>query len=120
MIRVDVRERPIETDRPFVERDQCAHVKCVHLGNAHRHRFASTFVECRARSAEKSLQIIAAGNSLFYFEPSSTSIFTHLNEGDEKIQNTVAQLLHISVLIGRAFVSVNRDALMDDISVEIL
>ena len=47
------------------------------------------------------------------------SILAHFDEGHEKIQHPVTQLLHVSMLIGRAFIPVNGDALMNDLAIEI-
>ena len=65
------------------------------------------------------MQIITAGNAVLHFESRAITILRHFNERQEKIQNAVAQLLHVSVLIGRSFVSVNGDALIHSLAVEI-
>ena len=69
MIGVDVHERAVKPDRAFIERDQRADVKRIHLRDADRDRFALAFVKRRARPAQESLQIIAAGHALLDFEP---------------------------------------------------
>ena len=43
----------------------------------------------------------------------------HFDKSNKEIVHSVAQLLDIRVLIGRALVAVNRDALIDDLSIEI-
>ena len=85
-----------------------------------RDRFALVLVERRAGAAEKSLQIIAARHAFLDFESLRRAIFPHLDEGGEEIRHAIAQLLHVGVLVGRALVAVNRDALVDDFAVEIL
>ena len=47
------------------------------------------------------------------------SILLHFNEGHEKIQDAVAQLLHVRMLIGRALVAVNRNALVHNLSIKV-
>jgi len=73
-----------------------------------------------AGSAQKSVQIIPAGEIACYFYRRGRAVLLHFNEGDEKIQNTIAQLLHIGMLISRAFVAINRDSLMHNFAVAIL
>ncbi len=56
--------------------------------------------------------------------PGSTSmlwaaVLTDLDEGDEEVVDAFAQLLHVGVLIGGAFVAVDGDALSDVVAVEI-
>jgi hypothetical protein len=58
------------------------------------------------------VQIVPGGNSRLDFSASLAGIFVHLYKSDEKIENPVSQLLHIGMLIGRALVSVNGDALI--------
>ena len=47
------------------------------------------------------------------------AIFRYFNKCDKEIQDAVAQLLYVSVLISRSFVSVNGDPLIDGFAVEI-
>src|SRR6476659_5190259 len=104
----------------FVERDQRSDVKSINLRNAERDRVAPVLVERGPGAAEEPLQVIAARHALFDFEATARAILSHLDERDEEIRNAIAQLLDVGVLIGRAFVAVNRDALMHDIPGEIL
>ena len=53
-----------------------------------------------------------------HLEPLSSPVLAHLDEGDEEIQNAVAQLLHIRMLIGRPLVAINGDALVDNIPLD--
>src|SRR5437762_1628299 len=101
MISVNVYQRSIEADCAFVKRDQLADGECIGFRNTYRDRFASFFIKRRARSAEKSMQIIAAGNVTLHFErggrlprrsltasPARTgggSIFRDLDECDKEI-----------------------------------
>ena len=117
MISVDVNERAIESNRAFVKRDQGADVERTCAGNAYRDRFASFFVKRGARSAQKSMQIIAAGYFGFDLERGTISIFRDFNECDKKIQDAVAQLLHVGVLIGRSLVSINCDSLIHSLAI---
>src|SRR5437870_11662796 len=129
MISVDVNERPVEADRALIERDQRSDVKCIRLRNAHRNRFTSFLIKRRARSAKKAVEIIAAGNSVFHLERGGClprrslggggAIFRYFNKCDKEIQDAVAQLLYVSVLISRSFVSVNGDPLIDGFAVEL-
>src|SRR5205823_3943903 len=92
----------------------------VDFRNADSDRFASALIERGTCPAQKSVKIIATGHPILYFKRRAISIFTHLDEGNKKIQNAVAQLLHIGMLVGRAFVAINGNALMNNFSIEIL
>src|SRR5262249_14293923 len=120
MIGVDVDQRAVKANRAFVERDQRADAERVRLWNAHRDRFASFFVKRGPRPAEKSVQIISAGYAGLNIEGRAVAILRDFNEGDKKIQDAVAQLLNVRVLVSRALVSVNRDSLINSFSIEVL
>src|SRR5205823_5381438 len=93
MISVDVDERSIETDRTLVQRNQRSNVEFVHFRDAHGDQFTSALIKSAACPAQESLKIIAAGDAVFHVKGHTMSIFANLDESDEKIQNTVAQLL---------------------------
>src|SRR5439155_3232192 len=120
IVGVDVNQRAVKAHCPLVQRDQCSEITRVHLENANRDGFAPTLVERASRPAQKPLKIIAACDAVLNFEPLTAPIFAHFDERDEKIQDAVAQLLNISVLIGRAFVAVNSNTLVHSLAIEVL
>ena len=103
-----------------IERDQCPDVKRVHFRNAHGDRFAPALIKRASCPAQKSLKVIPARNAILDFECRATSILAHFDESHEKVQHAIAQLLHVGVLIGRAFVPVNGDALMHGTAIEVI
>src|SRR5207253_9838738 len=100
--------------------NQRSNIECIHPRNAERDRVAPALVERSARSAQKTLQIIAARNAWLDFKFSRRAIVSHLDKGHKKIRHAITQLLHVSMLIGRAFVPIDRDALMHDAAIEVL
>src|SRR4030095_13678190 len=120
MVGVYVYERAVKPNGAFVECDQRADVKCVDLWNAERDGIAFALVERRAGAAEKSLQVISARHAFLDLEFFRYAIPLHLDEGRKKIRHSITQLLDVRMLIGRALVAVNRDALVNHIAVEIL
>src|SRR5688500_15125387 len=119
MIGVDVNEAGVESDGAFVKSDEEADIKSVHLGDGDGDRFPAALVEGGARSAQKSLEIIAARDAFLDFEPGAPAILFYLHERNEEIRDTVPQLLHVGVLIRRSLVAVHDDALLDDIALKI-
>ena len=53
------------------------------------------------------------------FDRVAAAALANFDEGGEEVVHAIAQLLHVGVLIGRAFVSVDRDALVDGLAIEI-
>jgi len=104
MVGVHVHERAVKPNRAFVERDQCTDVKCIDLWNAERDRIALAFVKRRARATKKSLQIIAARYASFDLKFFRGASFRTSIKVAKKIRHPIAQLLHIGMLVGRAFV----------------
>src|SRR2546421_347903 len=66
------------------------------------------------------MKVVPTCNFVFDFDRRAAPILVHLDKSHEKIQNTVTQLLHISMLVGRSLVAVNSNALMHDLALEIL
>src|SRR4051812_9237155 len=116
MVGIDVNQAGVESDRALVQPNQDANIKRSHFRDRNRDRFAAAVIESGTGSAQKPLQIIPARHSLFDLEPPRVPVLLHLNESDEEIQDAVAQLLDVCMLVGRTLVPVNRDALMDDVA----
>ena len=74
-------------------------------------------VQRGARPAQKAVQVIAARYARSTSNRDCRAIFAHLDEGDEEVGHAVAQLLHVGVLVGRALVAVDGDALVHDLAV---
>src|ERR1041384_4338575 len=65
------------------------------------------------------MKIISAGHARFHFESRTMPILVYFNESDEEVQYAVTQLLHVSMLIGRSLVAIDRDALMNNLAIEV-
>src|SRR4051812_26015557 len=100
MISIDVHERPVKADGPFIQGDQRADRKRVDVRHGDGDRFAAALVKRAAASSQKPLQIIAARYARFDLKSRGVSILSHFDESDKEIGDTVAQLLDIGVLIG--------------------
>src|SRR4051794_10073348 len=100
MIGIDVHERPVKADGPFIQGDERADRKRVHVRHGDGDRFAATLVKRAAASAQKTLEIIAARYARFHLKSRRMPILSHFDESDKEIGDTVAQLLDIGVLIG--------------------
>ena len=120
MIGVDIDERSVESNGPLIKRDQRTNIKRIHFRNGDRDRVTPVFVEGRAGPAKEALKIISARHAFFDFEFFASAIFSHLQKRGEKVGHAIAQLLHVSMLIGRSLVSVNCDPLMDNVAVVVL
>ena len=68
----------------------------------------------------ESEQVIAAGGAGLDFDRLSRPLGEHLDEGHEEIVGPVAELLHERVLVGRALVSVHRQSLVDDPTLQVV
>src|SRR5690348_6013270 len=119
MVGVNIDEGAVKSDRSLIERDQCANAEGVCLGNGNSDRFTILLVKSSAGPTKKSVKVIAAGNAGFDIKSRFVSVFCDFDECDKEIQHAITQLLNVSVLISRAFVPVNRNALMDDVAVEV-
>ena len=75
---------------------------------------AAFFEERLARAEEEALQVIARGGVRLDVERRAVAVLEHFDEDGEEIRDAVAQLLDVGVLVGRAFVAVNGNALVDD------
>src|SRR4051812_27490390 len=100
MVGVDVDEGGIKAYRPLIEGNQRADPEGVHFRDRDGDRLAAIFVKGGASSAKKSLKVITASHALFHFELGGRPVFSDLDKGDKKVQYSIAQLLHVSVLIG--------------------
>ena len=58
------------------------------------------------------MQVIAGRHAGLDLEP-RPAVFEHPDEDGEEVVHAVAQLLHVGVLVGRALVAVDGDALVD-------
>ena len=91
----------------------------IEIRDADGDRLAAFLVQRAACAAEEALEEIAGSDARFDFERGRGGIFANLDERDKKVIHAIAELLHIGVLIGRALVAVNRDALVDDMAIEV-
>ena len=67
------------------------------------------------------MEEIAGGDAGFDLERGlRVAVFEDFDEGDEKVVHAVAQLLDVGVLIGGALVAVNGDALVHDVTLEVV
>jgi hypothetical protein len=70
---------------------------------------------------QEALQVVAAGDARLDLEGGvGVAVLEDLDEGDEEVVHAVAELLHVGVLVGRALVAVDRDALVHDVALEVV
>ena len=72
-----------------------------------------------AGAAQETLEVVGRGGAGLDFDALSVAAFADLDEGREKVVHAVAQLLDIGVLVGGAFVAIDRDALVHNLAIEI-
>ena len=120
VVGVDVYQRCVEPDRPFVQSNECAHGPCVQLINGDREGLAAVFVEGIARTQEEAAQVIPAGDSRLDLYGPALAVVQHFDEGHEKIIHSLPKLLDIGMLVCRALVAVDRDPLVDSPALEVL
>ena len=76
-------------------------------------------MEGLACAAQETLEVIGRSGAGLDFDALSIATFADLDEGREKVVHAVAQLLDIGVLVGGAFVAIDRDALVHGLAIEI-
>ena len=119
MVGVDVHERRVEADRTLEQRDQHADGERADLAHRERDALPTLFVKRLARAEEKAAEKIAAGHAGFHQHALARAVAQHLDEDSEEVQHALAKLLHVSVLVGRALVAIDADALVHDLAVEV-
>ena len=120
VIRIHVHQRGVETHRPLEQCDQQPKLERRHLGDGNGERLAPGLVQCPARAAEKALQVIRGGGAGLDLDAVTVAALPHFDERDKEIVHAIAELLDVGVLVGRALVSINGDALVDDLAVEVV
>src|SRR4030095_2895236 len=110
----------VETNRTFIQRDKSPYRERTHIWHTNGDRFALVFKQSLAGSAQKPVQIIPATKIILYLHRRNGAVLLHFNEGDKEIQNAIAQLLHVGMLISRSFIAINRDSLMHNFAFAIL
>src|SRR5690606_15362819 len=116
VVGVDANERSVETDGPFIEGDQQTDGLGRTLGHGNRDGVTVAFAKRIAGAEQKALEKIAAGDTGLHFKGLiGDAVLQYFDESDEEIIHAVAELLDVGVLVGRAFVAVNGNALVDDV-----
>jgi len=73
-----------------------------------------------ARAEEEALEIVAGGDAAgLDLHARAIAVAEHFDEGDEEVVHALTELLHVGVLVGRALVAVNGNALVDGAALEI-
>ena len=65
-----------------------------------------------ARAQQEAVQVIAGGDARLDL-PRRAARFEHANEDRKEVGHALAQLLDVGMLVGRTFVAVDRQALVD-------
>src|ERR1041385_1229224 len=111
MISVNVDQGRVKSHRPFIKRDQNTHRKGRYFIDGNGDRFPVVFEQGLACSEIKAIQVIARSDAGFDFNRCVFTILQHLDKSDEEIVDSISKLLNISMLVGGAFISVDRDSL---------
>ena len=109
----------IISDSTFIQGDQNASIKTINSININGYRFSLVFIKSLACALIKSVEIVACGDAFLDFHREAITVGQHTDERHEKIVHSFPELLHVGVLIGRSFVSVNGDSLIHNISIEV-
>ena len=119
MIRIDSGERGVEPDGPLEESDQSADRSRPGIGDGDRDRLPSVLEQRAARPEEESGEEVARRDPRLDLDRRSPAFLQDRDEGREEVVHSLAELLHVRVLVGRAFVAVDRDPLVDDASLKV-
>ena len=84
-----------------------------------RDRPAVLLAQGVAGAQVEALQVVAARDPGLHLERPSGAVLQHVDEGDEEVLHALPQLLHVGVLVGRALVAVDGDALVDDAPLQV-
>ena len=120
MVGVDSGEGGVEADGALVQGDEDAEAARRDGVDGDGHRLAVVVEQGVASSEEEAEEVVAAGDGGLDLDGGAAAITEHGDEGDEEVVHAFAQLLHVGVLVGRAFVAIHGDALIHDVAVEIV
>ena len=119
VVGVDAEEVGVQADRSFEERDQHAHGTGVHLIDGDSNISSAAAGKGFAGAEKEGLEIVARGDARLHFKGAAFAVLQDFDEDGEKVIHTIAKLLHVGVLIGRAFVAVDGQALEDFATLEV-
>ena len=120
IVSINVYQRTVKADGTFIQGDQCPDRERTHIWHANGDGFALLFEQSLAGPTQKPVQIIATAKIVLYFHRRGRAVLLHFNKGDKEIENAIAQLLHIGMLISRSFIAINGDSLMHNFAVAVL
>src|SRR5262249_49110422 len=119
VIGVDVDERRVKPNRPLEERDEQADAERAHFAESEGDALPALLVKRLPRAEQETAEKVAAGDALLNLNASPGAVLQHLDEQREEIQHPFAQLLHVSVLVGRTLVAVDSQPLVHRFAIEI-
>ena len=119
MVRVNVHERGVKTNRALVQGDQHSDIESIDAIDCECDRFTPVLPECLAGSKVEAAEIICGSNARFYLDRPAFPPSQDFDKRDEKIVHAVTQLLNVRVLVGRTLVPVNSDSLVYHVPVQI-
>ena len=95
-------------------------LRAADLGDAEGDRLAILLRQGLPGAPQEALEVITAVKARFDLKSSGITRFTHFNKGGEEIVHSIAELLHVGVLVGGALVAVDGDALIHLFAIAIM
>ena len=112
VIGVHVHERSVEADHALVEGDQHPHRARGDLRKRQGDGPTVLLTQGVAGPQIETLEVVAARDAGLHVEGLPVAVLHDIDEGDEEVLHALPQLLDVGVLVGRALVPVDRNALV--------